>query len=142
MGKRSSKELRDEVYQVFSELPEGRYLWGMCAESGNYYYWNLLTVKADTGPELVTVGKPGTGVIVKAKPGAKGDGWRHVCSIANVGHVILSNGVEFWGNDGGRHFALKVGDQVKELNDEVCEEATDIAAKLLAEGVVKMVSTQ
>jgi len=107
--------------------------------------WRLLLEFTDcksTATELITVGKPGTGVTVKAKAGAKGNGWRQVCSVANVGHVILGDGVEFWGNDGGRHFALKVGDQVKELNDEICEEATDTAAKLLADGVVRAVSTQ
>jgi hypothetical protein len=111
---RSKDEIKEEVYRVFSTLPEGRYLWGMRAygkDSRPVFYLNLMTVNANTGALLTA--ELGGGVTVKAKAGAKGAGWRHVAS--------RSDGGELWISDSARYFAFKVADDA-ELTDELCEE--------------------
>jgi hypothetical protein len=127
----SAEEIKEEIYQVFCTLPEGKYLWGTHAYGA--CYWNLMTVKANTGDknDLLTVGaEPRAGVTVKAKAGAKGAGWRHVASN--------SDGCEFWVSDEGRYFAFKVADDAK-FTKKLWKEGARNLAKLTAMGLIKVV---
>jgi hypothetical protein len=127
----SAGEIKEEIYQAFCTLPEGKYLWGMHAYG--HVYLNLMTVKANTGDKdaLLTVGaEPRAGVTVKAKAGAKGAGWRHVASN--------SDGREFWVSDDGRYFAFKVADDAK-FTKKLCNEGQKNLAELAAMGLIKVV---
>ena len=135
--KRSAKEIKEEVYRVFSELPEGKYVWGL--RSGRYQYWNLMTVQADAEAEL-TSGE--AGVTVKTKPGANGAGWQHAGNIGNTAHVILNGGVEVWISDCGRYCAFKVMNEMETVTEKVYDEATEIMEKLFEDGRIMMAGTQ
>jgi hypothetical protein len=85
------KKWIEQVYPVFSELPEGKYLWAVgIIPKGFGPFWSLMSVNANAGPAEMTIDLDG--VTVKGKPGAKGDGWRHVCKIGDARLMELSIG--------------------------------------------------
>jgi hypothetical protein len=135
------KKWIEQVYPVFSELPEGKYLWAVgIIPKGFGPFWSLMSVNANAGPAEMTIDLDG--VTVKGKPGAKGDGWRHVCKIGDARHNILSDGVEYWLSVGGRFLVLKIADHIEDLNEELWNEAGETLERLRANDLLTVTQAQ
>jgi hypothetical protein len=113
---------KEEIEQLFSKLPEGKYAWFECV-AGSEDKWALWFA-----PTLMTG---------KAKVGEEGGGW-HRCVGVRL-HKSHHLKFEFWQNDCG-NLAFKMAKGESDIVDDILRNAVmALFRRLIEKGLVKFV---